>query len=234
VYDRACLIRLFAMGIPEWLEDKPNIERLIKIFDPTDEKHSVYEVESGEEEWVVAAAHALTSKNRPDAISILRLKEESLPRFGISLDRAELGTTGVPWVDHRHRNLRATIEQLRELVKWVVEECSRGNDLVRRIGKPSIDRTLRRLCAEHDGNCPPHVKNIAKWAIKEADTRNLDLTNIRQEMLAVEFRDEVVRPIAYFMGRGNHLADWYASIDALRQQYGQHYLPAIAKRFGLA
>ncbi|MBI1915077.1 MAG: hypothetical protein HYS12_10120 [Planctomycetes bacterium] len=230
---RPYLVRLFAMAIDGWFAEKPDIDRLVKVFDPKETEQSVYEVENGEEEWLVAAAHVLTTKKRPDATSVLRLREDNLRRFGITVDRRQLGTTGVSWVDYRHRNLLATPEQLRELVKYMVERCSRGQDWVRRIEKPYIERSLRRFCGEPHSRCPPHVKQIARWALKEADSRNLDLDEIRQEFLTIEFPDEIIQPRAYLMGRGDQQSDWYAAVEVLRQEYTAHYLPTITDRFNL-
>lgn len=231
---RPRLVRLFAMGIDGWLAEQADIDRLTKsAFDLKEAEQSVYEVRDGEEEWLVAAAHVLTTKRRPDATSVLRLRVENLSPFGITVDPGQRGTTGLTWVDYRHRNLRATGEQFRNLVRWVAEACSRGQDWVRRIEKPYLERTLRRLCAEPDCMCPPHVKHIARWALKEIDARNLDLGQIRQELLTIEFRDDIIEPRARSMARGDQLADWYAAVGALRQEYADHYLPAIADRFNL-
>jgi len=104
---------------------------------------------------------------------------------------------------------------------------------VRRIEKPYIERSLRRFCGESDSRCPPHVKQIARWALKETDSRNLDLGQIRQELLTIDFRDDIIQPRAYWMGRGDQQADWYAAVEVLRQEYTAHYLPTIIDRFNL-
>jgi hypothetical protein len=205
----------------------------MKVFDPKQAEQSVYEVQDGRGEWLTAAAHVLTTKKSPDPTSVLRLRVEDLPQFGIAVDPNQLGTTGITWVDYRHRNLQATADQLRELVQYLARECSQGQDLVRRIDKKSIEKTLRGLYDEPDCRCPPHMKRIARWVLKDTNSPAIDLGQIEQELFTIEFHDEIIRPKAYFMDQGDHLANWHAAVNLLRVEYAAHYLPAIRRRFGL-
>jgi hypothetical protein len=160
---------LFAAGIEPWRDENADISRLMKAFDLKETDQSVYEVRDGEEEWLVLAAHVLTTKKRPDATSILRLQPDILHRLGVTVDPGQLGTTGVTWVDYQHKNLRSSTEQLQARVRCIAQGCCRGQDWVGRIEKPFIEKTLRRFCAEPDCRIPPHVKEIARFALKETD-----------------------------------------------------------------
>jgi hypothetical protein len=51
-------------------------------------------------------------------------------------------------------------------------------------------------------------------------------------MSAVEWEDAVIRPRAYARAGGDSVANWFAALQELRQAYADHYLPALAKRFG--
>lgn len=83
---RRYLIRLFKSGITNWPANDPDVEQLAKVFDLAEEEHSVYEVMDGEEEWLAAAAHVLTDPRRgADAVSVLRIDEGELARFGINV-----------------------------------------------------------------------------------------------------------------------------------------------------
>jgi hypothetical protein len=221
-------------GIENWPAPQANVEQLAKLFDLAEPEQSVYEVADGEEEWLTAAAHVLASpKQGVDAVSLLRVRQEELGRFGIAVDPRQPGTTGVVWIDHRHRNLRASREKLIELVRFLAEECRRGHDKVRRIVKEHVARSLRRLCEQSATECPPHVKLVARWALKETDGPVLDRLEAYKEMLLAELPDEVIRPRAHRLGGEDAVASWYAALQELRQEYAGHYEQALASRFGL-
>jgi hypothetical protein len=230
------LIRLFSGGIAIWLEDSPNIEVLAKVFKLADEAHSVYEVADGEEEWLAASAHALTNpKNNPDAVSLVRMHKGDLSGFGINVDETRLGITGIPRWDLRHRNILANRNQLLELVRFLANRCHRGHDLVRRIEKKFVLRSLHAVCSCASSQCPNHVKAIADWfqTGDKAIPPNLTLHQIKQELMAVEFEDGAIRPGAYALSSGDGVGDWFNSLNGLRQYYASHYITAIAKRFKL-
>jgi hypothetical protein len=227
-------IRLFRGGISNWLTESPTIPQLAKAFDLGETENSVYEVGDGEEEWLAAGAHVLANpKQGADAISVLRIHEEHLRLFGISVDRHQLGTTGFVWADHRHRNLCAGSDRLIELVEFLAGRCSRGHDLVRRVEKPHVERSLQRICAYPTCRCPPHITVVARYARKETDRLVLDLAAVRSELLAVEFDDDVILPRAASCGSGDQPRDWFEAVKLLRIFYADHYVPALAKRFGL-
>src|SRR5439155_19210270 len=116
-----------------------------QVFDLSHGEQSVYEVADGEEECLAVAAHKLTDPRKsPEAVSVLRIGWEDFPGFGIKVDEDQLGTTGIPRWDCRHRNLLANREQLVELIRFLAERCHRGHDQVRRIEKDLVVRTLKR------------------------------------------------------------------------------------------
>jgi hypothetical protein len=232
---RRYLVRLFAAGTNKWFDDAPDIVALAKVFDLAVGEQSVYEVTDGEEECLAAAAHKLADKKSPDPVSVLRIEREDLARFGIRVVEGQFGTTGVPRWDCRHRNLLADRDQLIGLVRHLAARCHRGHDQVRRIEKLFILRALNTICNYPPRHCPDHVKRIAKWcqSSNKAIRPNLALDHIEQELAAIEFEDEVIRPGAEERSSGNELADWYDSLAALRSSYAGHYLPVIANRFGL-
>lgn len=233
---RRHLIRIFSSGIANWFEDNPNIDSLAKVFDLKKEEQSVYEVADGEEECLAAAAHKLTDLwKSPDAVSVLRIDGGDLPCFGIGLDADQLGTTGIPRWDCRHRNLLANREQLVAFVRFLAGWCYRGHDQVRRIEKRLVLRALHTVCGYSSCHCPNHVKLIAQWCLdsNKGDRPNFSVEQIERELVGLEFEDEAIRPGADRLKSGDAVRDWFNSLHALRRSYMGHYLPAVAERFGL-
>jgi hypothetical protein len=232
---RRYLIRLSAKGIENWLKETPLIDDLAKVFDLAKPEQSVYEVSDGEEEWLAIAAHALTNpKQGPDATSILRIRWDDLERAEITVDSEQPGTTGVVCFDYRHRNLCATRPKLLTLVGHLAGECARGHDRVRRVIKDHVMRSLRRICAYEDRHCPLHVKRIARWALKEEGPPTFERTRVQQELLTVEFADEVLQPRAAGKQGWDPTSNWYGALHEQREAYANHYLPALARRLGPA
>jgi hypothetical protein len=226
-------VRLFASGIQKWVDDKPDIDDLgKKAFDLAEEEQSVYEVSDGEEECLAVAAHKLTDpKKTPEATSVLRIYPEGLIHTGIKVDDAQFGTTGIPRWDCRHRNLLANRDQLIELVRFSAERCYRGHDEVRRIEKVLITRSLKAICGYLPCHCPDHVKLIAEWCQNKGTPPKLSLSTIREEVAAVLFDDEVIRPRAERLSTGDQVKDWYDSINWLTISYADHYIPIVTGRF---
>src|SRR5262249_15600957 len=148
------LIRIGSTGISNWDEpDESKFQKILpnlpKCFDLGESEHSVYEVEDPAEEALVAAAHCLTNPGKSlEAQSAIRIRLADLPHFGIHVNE-ELGTTGVCWVDHRHRNLVASGEKITKLLQWIAIEAHRnlGQDRVRRILKLVLMHAFRRIAA---------------------------------------------------------------------------------------
>jgi hypothetical protein len=234
---RRYLVRRFSGGITNWFVDNPNIEVLAKqVFDLAAGEQSVYEVADGEEECLAVAAHKLADPRKsPDAVSVLRIDREHLPGFGIGVEEDQFGTTGIPRLDCRHRNLLAAREQLIEFVRFLAARCHRGHDEVRRIEKHLVVRTLHTICDYPPRHCPDHVKLITQWCMSGSKSARPDLSlqQIEREVAVVEFEDEVIRPGAERLSSGDLVGDWYEALSALRHSYTGHYLPAIAQRFGL-
>jgi hypothetical protein len=174
-------------------------------------------------------------RKSPEAVSVLRIGWGDFPGFGIKVDEAQFGTTGIPRWDCRHRNLLANREQLVELVRFLAGWCHRGHDQVRRIEKELVVRSLKRICAYPPCPCPDHVKLIAQWcqSSNKAARPSLSLAQLEREVAAVEFADEAIRPGAKWRSSGDHDGDWFNSLNALRRSYTEHYLAAVAERFGL-
>jgi hypothetical protein len=235
VYARRYLVRLFSGGTANWSADnRPDDSDLAKrVFNLADREQSVYEVADGEQECFAVAAHKLTDPRKgPDAMSVLRIDRDDLPSFGISVVENQFGTTGIPRWDCRHRNLLADREQFIKFVGFLAERCHRGHDQVRRIEKNLVVRSLNSICVCSPRECPDHVKRIA--ASCQNKTRpDLSIKRIEQELDAVEFEDEVIRPAAQRLGSGDQVRDWYCALDDIRRSYRESYLIAIAKRFGL-
>jgi hypothetical protein len=234
---RRHLVRRFSGGIANWLGDNPEIDILAKqVFDLADSEQSVYEVADGEEECLAVAAHKLTDpKKSPEAVSVLRIDRGDLPRLGIRVDEGQFGTTGISRWDWRHRNLLADREQLIEFVRFLAGRCRRGHDHVRRIEKQLVVRSLNTIIEYSPGDCPDHVKRIARWCLSDDKSARPDLSldQIEREVEAVEFEDEAIQPGAERRRSGDQLGDWCNSLNELRRSYSEHYLPALAKRFGL-
>ncbi len=232
---RRYLVRRFSAGIPKWFDDKPDIDVLAKqVFDLAEGEQSVYEAADGEEECLAVAAHKLTDPLKgPDAVSVLRIDRQFLPRFRITVNEDQLGTTGIPRWDWRHRNLLANRQELIELVRFLAGRCHCGHDQVRRIEKHLVVRTLQRICSYLPRHCPNHVKLVAHWCQNKGAPPSLTLDQIERELAAVEFEDEVIRPGAKRLSTGDQVGDWFNSLNALRRSYARHYMTAFAERFGL-
>lgn len=204
---RRYLVRRFSGGIDNWFVDNLAIDVLAKlVFALADAEQSVYEVADGEQECLAVATHKLTDPRKsPDAVSVLRIDAETLPRFGIRVDANQFSTTGVPRWDCRHRNLLADREQLLELVRFLAGRCYRGHDQVRRIGKQLVVRTLHIICGYPPSHCPDHVKAVAQWCLDGGKSPGLDLSLklIGRELAAVEFEDETIRPAAKRLRSGD-------------------------------
>lgn len=227
-------IRLFRAGIENWLVETTDVTQLAKLFDLAEPEQSVYAVANGEEEWLTAAAHCLANpKQGVEATSVLRMPAQDLEQFGIAVDPSQRGTTGVVWIDCRHRNLRVSRDQLVALVGYLAEACRRGHDRVRRITKEHVARSLQRIGAYTPAACPPHVQAVAAWISKKAGRPVLDLERVREELRVIELPDEEIRPRAAARNSGHAVADWYAAVHELRQAYSDYYLGALAKRFGI-
>ncbi len=227
-------IRLFRAGIENWLVETTDVMQLAKLFDLAELEQSVYAVADGEEEWLTAAAHCLANpKQGVEATSLLRMRARDLGQFGITVDPSQRGTTGVVWIDCRHRNLRASRDQLVALVSYLAEACRRGHDRARRITKEHVARSLQRIGAYLPAACPPHVQALAAWISKRAGRPVLDLQRVREELGVIELPDEEIRPRAAARSSGDPVADWYAVLHELRHAYTDHYLGALAKRLGL-
>jgi hypothetical protein len=236
VHARRYLVRVFSGGLTKLSDENPDINLLAKGFDLAEGEHSVYEVADGEEECLAVAAHKLTDpKKSPDAVSVLRIDVGDLAQFGITVDQEQFGTTGVPRWDCRHRNLLANRDQLIDLVRFLLEQIWRGHDQARRIEKPFVVRALNRICNDPPCRCPDHVKHIIGWCLAKDKTAppTLSLPAILEELQAVEFDDEVIRPGADRLRSGDAIGDWFSSLNTLRRSYAQHYVPAIVDRFRL-
>ena len=186
---------MFNGGFEDWYERVPNLEALAKkAFILSDTEQSVFEVADGVEESLAVAAHALTKpKQRPDAKSIVRIEIADLQHLGIQVDHADLGDTGIPKWDVRHRNLLAGRNEILRLVEFLVDRCRRGFDRLRRIYAIVVNESLRTICDFSASHCPEHVKLIANWC-QSKDKGHLPITldQIKSEVAIVEF-DEIGR-----------------------------------------
>ena len=179
------------------------------------------------------AAHQL-SKSESTSIektSIVRLFEDDLAQLGLSCDGASLGVTGVPVVDHEHHELKAGEEELRRLIQYVVERIRQGEDLIRSIYKPQIERQLqsflhlpieeatpfaqRRCCTLL--NKPQLSRNQNEYNDSEYDGVRCRVPQHRIAILAYEkSRDP----------RRRHLdstTHWLEAESELRAAYSSHY-----------
>ncbi len=239
------LIRLFSGGIESWFKDTPpdlqqlasDVERLAKVFDLGEREHSVYELAGDEEEALVAAAHGLASKQpKVDACSVLRIQVDELQQFGIGLDRSQLGSTGVIWIDHRHRNLLADRDGILQLVRYLSVECvrNRGQDRLRRLYKLVVSKALVRFLELRAVQCPAHVKKLCQRALAGSSPLPApDLAQVEEELDGIEFPHDVVEPVAASKSSGDPDRDWYEAVALLRRDYARHYIQALRKRFRL-
>jgi hypothetical protein len=224
-------IRVFTGGIEGLLVQPHSPAVVVKSFDLNESEHSVYEVATGVDECRAAAAHKLADpKKAPDPVSILRIGEEDLIRFGIALSRDEFGVTGVPHWDARHRNLLASGDALQALVRFLVEQYVEGHNFLRRIDKFFINKCLDSLQSP-DSCCPEHVRKIGLWCQKKtAERPSFNSDEIKDELSHLTFDDSTIRPIAAQINSGDRLSDWYQAIDQLRAKYTTHYLAALQGR----
>jgi hypothetical protein len=229
------LVRIASGNIENWYKPKPDINLLIKnAFERVSESaHSVYEVSNAAEECLAVAATALTNpKISLDAKTVLRIEVNELEELGITVDSSELGETGVPGWDFRHRNLVADRDGIVRLVELLIVRCHQGFDRARRVYLSPIKAALTAICAYPPSRCPEHVKAIARWC----QDRNNDSwpkvspDKIAMEIGIVEFDDEVVLPLAHELSTGDCHRDWYESVNSLRRNYVEHYVRAMRTR----
>ena len=109
-------------------------------------EESTYQVEGEIEEAQAAAAHLLTDTHpKIEARHLVRIRPADLVEAGIRVDDSFIGTTGIVWVDFRHRDLVGTKGQFERLVDVILSRLREGEDRVRRLRRPAAPLRPRRV-----------------------------------------------------------------------------------------
>ena len=237
------LIRVFSGGHLGWVKHPPphtdearseDVDKLIKgVFDLEDDAQSVYEVDRDEEIHAVAA-HLLTAGRKPkaDGRTILRIRTNDLERLGIKLSDKEWGSTGVPWIDFRHRDLIAEPDQLKRLISHIacqVRFCLK--DRIRRIEKELLKYALTWL-GQQTTIAPQHVRENALAAVNDSNWVRPRVDRLAADYLSISLPDEMIRPGALARSTGDQEADWKTSTDELRDRYVDGYRRIVEQRWG--
>jgi hypothetical protein len=123
--------------LESWSNKRPKLSDLLECFGVPRQASSVKKPPSAfwascsSEELENVAAFFQTSPSSPDKCFGIRFTAEDCAHAGVELDPGNRGTTGVPFVDGRHVDLRGTPDQFMTLVTRIVSKIWEGQDRVR-------------------------------------------------------------------------------------------------------
>jgi hypothetical protein len=209
-----------------------NIFRLKKSRDQDACAESTYEVEGELEEARVVAAHLLTDTSpKIEPRHLVRIRAADLVEAGIRVEDLVLGTTGIPCVDFRHRDLVGTKEQFERLVQVILTRLREGEDRVRRFGSPQLRYALEGFAGRTATERPTYTMesiNCTLGLLAPADVRQ-DVALARDELARIGIPEEAIRLRAFCleeagMGKGTPGQNWEAAETELRAEYATHYL----------
>lgn len=195
-------------------------------------EESTYAVAGEVEEAEAVAAHLLADgRPRIESRYILRIREADLVEAGLAWNDRAFGTTGIIWVDFRHRDLVGPRDGFVALVGVLLRRLAEGQDRVRRLGAHQLRQALTRFQGQSPFHRPTHTANVIARALED---RPLDRLKYDTELARTELRharviEEAVRLRAHCLAERSRGAappeeNWYRAEQELRDAYAEHYL----------
>jgi hypothetical protein len=211
------------------------VQHLFRLKKPAHEPsfhESTYEVAGELEETQVVAAHLLTdTRPKIEPRYIVRIRQPDLVATGVQAADSVLGTTGLVWVDFRHRDLVGGRDQLQALVGTILQRLEEGEDRVRRFGGPQLRWALSQFQALPTEERPTHTAAILARVLAGQSLEGLprDTSQAHRELPCLRLPEEAVRLHAFCRheqghGTGSPDGDWLRATERLRRVSAQHYL----------
>jgi hypothetical protein len=209
-----------------------NIFRLKKLPRKEICEESTYEVEGELEETRAAAAHLLTDLEPKIApCYVVRIRKVDLLEAGVQEQDTVIGTTGIVYIDFRHRDLVGTKPQFEKLVEVILGYLRNGQDRIRRFGAPQLRTALEEFADLPPTERPTRTVEVIRCALTNARVAglNADVELAIKELAQVTIPQDTISLRAFCLqkakkGTGSQNGDWDKAQNELRDEYTKHYL----------